>query len=344
MKKFKLLIIGLISIIALAGCAGNDKKESATKDTQSEATSYPLTIENYAKADGATKWTKKSETYDAAPKSVLANTRPMAELLLHLGLGKSISGVGAVFGEADTSVSDEFAKLNQLSTTYIPKETALSVSPDFIFGRGDLFENSEWGVGTVDSLNEMGINTYVMKSSIKGGTFNSLYGDIENLGQIFDAQDKAAQFESELKARQKKVEDALKGIKKEKTFAYIHSNDPDDIAAYSLTDDTFSLSIFKMLKLKHVFSEPTGMLSLETLIVANPDVLIIPKWDGYNEKESGAEKMLEGVLKSSKVSNMKAFKNKQVYIVDYNYLFGYSYQSLDGVEKLAKEMYPDLVK
>ena len=35
---------------------------------------------------------------------------------------------------------------------------------------------------------------------------------------------------------------------------------------------------------------------------------------------------------------MKAIKNKQIYAVDYNYLFGYGYQSLTGLEQLVDQM------
>jgi iron complex transport system substrate-binding protein len=49
-------------------------------------------------------WPESTQTFTHAPKKVLSNTRPMAELLLHLGLEKSIAGVVAVFGEKDASV------------------------------------------------------------------------------------------------------------------------------------------------------------------------------------------------------------------------------------------------
>ena len=93
---------------------------------------------------GDASWPETTQTFKQAPKKVVANTRPMAELLLHLGLEKSIAGVGAVFGEKDTSVEKEFDKLKDLGNNYITQETALSVNPDFVFGRGGLFEKSEW--------------------------------------------------------------------------------------------------------------------------------------------------------------------------------------------------------
>ncbi|MCH4169003.1 MAG: ABC transporter substrate-binding protein [Streptococcaceae bacterium] len=341
MKKIIYLVSSLVAILLLAGCNSDNQSQKADSSSSNGETTYPLTIENYTRAEGGTKWTKKDQTFESAPKSVVANVRPMAELLLHLGLQDSISGVGGVFGEADESVADEFAKLKNLGDSYISQEVTLSANPDLVFGRSGLFDNEDWGTGTVDSLNDMGINTYVMETSINGGTFDSIYNDLDNLGKIFNVQDKAASFSAEIKARQDKLEDSLSGIEDKKTFAYIHSNDPENISVYSLKNESFTLSLFKMLKMEHVFNDVDETeLNVEALIEADPDVLIIPTWD----ETDGAQKMVDGLLSSSKVSGLKAVKNKAIYIVDYNYLFGYSYQSLDGVEQLAKEIYPDLVK
>ncbi|MBS7576745.1 MULTISPECIES: ABC transporter substrate-binding protein [unclassified Enterococcus] len=341
MKKVLYLVASLIAILFLASCSSNNQTEDKGGDSTDGKTTYPLTIENYTRAESGSKWTKKDQTFDSAPKSVVANVRPMAELLLHLGLQDSISGVGGVFGEADESVADQFSKLKNLGDSYISQEVTLSANPDLVFGRSGLFDNAEWGTGTVDSLNEMGINTYVMATSVNGGTFDSIYDDLDNLGKIFNVQEKASSFASEIKARQDKLEDSLSGIKTQKTFAYIHSNDPENISVYSLKDESFTLSLFKMLKMKHVFNDVDETeLNVEALIEADPDILIIPTWD----ETDGAQKMVEGLLSSSKVSSLKAVKNKAIYIMDYNYLFGYSYQSLDGVEQLAKAIYPDLVE
>ena len=339
---------GLIiaTIVLLASCSGG--KNEGKKANNKQNSSYPVTIENVTKSEGTAVgenvWQKKEQTFDEAPKKVVANTRPAAELLLHLGLKDRIAGVGAVFGQEDPTVAKEFDTLNHLSDQYISKEVALSVDPDLIYGRGGLFDNAEWGVGTVDSLNEMGIPTYVLESSTNTGTFDDIYQDIDNLGKIFNVEDQATTFKQELKDRQKALADKLKAIKEEKTFAYLHTDDPENLYVYSLTDDSFSLSVFDMVKLENAFPDLTGEVPLETMIAADPDVLIVPIFDGFGGKDSKAAKLVEALYKNPKLSSLKAIKNKEVYILDYNYMFGYGYQSLDGVEQLAKEMYPDLFK
>ncbi|MCS5503868.1 MULTISPECIES: ABC transporter substrate-binding protein [Lysinibacillus] len=336
MKKKLLLGIGLAALLTLTAC-GNTSKDTS-KETQTKE-HYPLTIENFSKAEGGSTWEKKDQVFDKAPERIMANTRPAAELLLHLGLSDKIVGVGANFGAVDKAVEEEYAKLNILSDEYVGKEVTLGTDPDLVFGRGGLFDNAEWGVGTVDSLNEMGVKTYVLESSVTGGTYDSIYKDIKNIGEIFNVQDKADSFIKELKGRQQDISSKLESIKEEKTFAYLHTNDPKELFVYPAHDETFFNDAFKMVKLDNIFKDETGDVSVETLIAADPDVLILPNWDG-----SDLTKVREEIYANPKLSSMKAIKNKQMYIVDYNYMFGYGYNTIDGMEALAKEMYPDLFK
>lgn len=332
----KAIIISLISLAFITGC-GQKAQTSAEKN---QGKGYPVTIQNFSKAEGAESWQKKDQTFEKTPERVLANTQPAAELLLHLGLKDKIVGVGAVFGAPDKAVEKEFNQLNHLSTDYIGKEMALSVDPDLVYGRGGLFDNQDWGTGTVDTLNDMGIKTFVLNSSVTGGTFDSIYDDIDNLGKVFDVADKADAFKAELKERQTTLDKKLSQIKEDQTFAYLHMSDPQEVYVYPAHNETFFNDIFKMVKLDNVFKDEKAEVSVEKLIETDPDVLIVADWQTMKDGISG-EKFIEAILKNEKLSSMKAVKNKKVYAVDYNYMFGYGYQSLDGIEKLADQMYPE---
>lgn len=168
MKKHVLTGIALAVMLTLSACGGT-AATSGPDETQTEAQSrYPVTIQNFTKAEGGTTWEKKEQVFDKAPERIMANTRPAAELLLHLGLADKIAGVGANFGAPDKAVEAEYGKLNILSDEYVGKEVTLGTNPDLVFGRGGLFDNADWGVGTVDALNDMGIKTYVLESSVAG--------------------------------------------------------------------------------------------------------------------------------------------------------------------------------
>lgn len=334
MKKTRLLGTALTVALSLAGCASSNNTPSGTSETQAY---YPVTIQNYARTDEGASWEKKDQVFDRAPERIMANTRPAAELLLHLGLGDKIVGVGANFGVPDPSVEEQYAELNFLSDEYVGKEVTLGTNPDLVFGRGGLFADAEWGVGTVDALNNMKVHTYVLESSIAGGTYESIYMDIENIGKIFNVQQAADRFAKELKDKQAAISSKLESIQDHKTFAYLHTNDPNELSVYPASEESFFNDAFGMIKLDNVFANEQGDISVETLIAVDPDILILPKWD-----ETDLEKVRDEIYANPKLSSMKAIKNKQIFIVDYNYLFGYSYNTIDGMEQLAKEIYPAL--
>lgn len=338
MKIKSLLTCCLAAILLLAGCGASSATDESNKTADSSKSAYPLTIHNYTKAEGGTEWKKKDQVFEKEPQRVMVTTRTVAELLLHLGLKDRIVGVGGNFGAPDSSVEKEYDSLKKLSDTYVGKEAAVGTNPDIIVSRGGLFDNADWGVGTVDSLNTMGIGTYVLESSIPGGTYDSIYKDIDNLGKIFNVQDKAKAFSDQLKAHQKEITSRLSKIKENRTFAYLHMSDPKDVYIYPAYDETFFNNAFKMVKLTNVFQNEKGDVSVETLVKTDPDVLIVLEWQG------GGEKMKKALYENPKLSSMKAIKNKQVYTMDYNYLFSYSYNTLDGLDELAEEMYPDLYK
>lgn len=353
MKKNSIIISILALVLVLSACGSkNDAKttdstqvnSNVASNTQKESTqsSYPLSIQNYKKAEGGTTWEKKDQVFDKAPERVLTTTKPAAELLLHLGLADKIAAVGGDFGEGDQTVSAEYEKLKKLSDGYINKEVALGANPDLIFGRGGLFDNADWGVGTVDSINDMGVKTYVLESSVTGSTYESVYKDIENVGKIFNVQEKAASYIKELQERQKGIDSKLASITDPKTFVYLHMSDDKEVFVYPAGDESFLNDSMKMVKLTNAFDGQTADVGIETLIATDPDVLIIPDWTATGGMKP--DKIKEGLYNNPKLSSMKAIKNKQIYAVEYNYLFGYGYNTIDGMEILAKEMYPDLFK
>lgn len=338
MKKTMITLLATTFVLTLSAC-GTTSETSSTADSSAVLDSlYPLTISNFTRAEGGAEWTEKDQVFEQAPERVLANTRPAAELLLHLGLKDQIAGVGAVFGMEDPEVATEFDELNHLSEDYISKETALSVDPDLIFGRGGLFDNAEWGNGTVDSINEMGILTYVQETSTQDATFDSVYQDIDNLGRIFDVQEAADTFKADLQEREQHLRDRVEEVGQEQSFVMLFMTDPSEVSIYPAYGESFFNSIMDMVGLDNVLRDVQGDVSIETLIETDPDVLIVPDWTTTTE---GADKyeMVDVILENEKLSSMKAIKNKQVYSVDYNYMFGYGYQSLAGMELLVDEMY-----
>ncbi|MNC07745.1 corrinoid ABC transporter substrate-binding protein [compost metagenome] len=339
----KLLPVLLTLLLAVAaGCSaktGESQSNAAPSPSAAAATTaaggstvYPLTIENYTNNGEGTPWQAKKQTFSKAPSRVVANTQGAGELMVKLGLTDKVVGVAAIYGEGDPAVAQEFKKIPVISPKYASKELVVGASPDLVMGRADLFADADWGVGTVSGLNDLGIKTFLQSTSVKGATLNSLYKDIEQLGQIFNVQNRAAEYTAELKKRADALKAKSAGVKK--TFAYVSDGGNGSIAIYSGNIDTFAGDVLSLVGLTNSYADVTGNISKEQLIATNPDVLLISKYTGGIDPEVS----IKAFYADSTLQNINAIKNKAIYVIDFNQFWGYSYSILDGAEKLAADM------
>lgn len=346
-SKYVPLIAVLLMAVMIAACssntqnqneaanstAGTDSNTQAEEAVPSSKTVYPLMVENFTNNGEGTEWKAKSQTFDKAPEKVVANTQGAAELLIKLGLTDKMVGVAALYGEGDPAVAEEFKKIPVISKEYASKELVVGASPDLVLGRSDLYADADWGVGTVEGLNELGIKTFVQNTSIKGATLESLYKDIEQIGQIFDVQDKATAYTEELKKRAQTLKDAT-AASGEKTFAYVSDAGEGAIAIYSGNTDTFAGGVLGLLGLKNSFGTVTGDISKEQLIATNPDVLLLSSYTGGPDSEV----TLKAFYGDASLQSLNAIKNKAIHVIDFNQFWGYSYSIFDGADKLASEL------
>ncbi len=306
--------------------------ESTTTAADTNKTSYPLTVENFSISGEGGEWKPKSQTFEKAPERVVANTQSVAEMLIKLGLTDKMVGVAALYGSVTPDVADDFAKIPVLSENYVGKELVVGASPDIVLGRGDLFADADWGVGTVDGLNDMNIRTFLQTTNHKG-TLDSLYNDIAQLGQIFDVQENAKTFTESLKARAEAIKASV-ADQPEHTFAYIVPASEDSITVSSMQNDTYQLDALSLLKLKNTFDGVQGEVSVEQLITSNPDYLLLSAYTGSPD----IDKLIQNLYANPALQSMNAIKNKQIYVTDFGQFWGYGHQILDGIEKMQQQM------
>ena len=340
--KKQLMGISMLALMTtgVAGCASKsptaNKENETAKEQTSDFSAYPLTISNYSISDSV--WSPKDQVFKAAPTRVVANNQSTAELLIRLGLTDSMVGVAALYGATEEDIKEEFSKIPVLNEKYVGKEITLGANPDLVMGRGDLFADSEWGVGTVDELNSLGVNTYIFNACQKGAKLDALFKDIDEIGKIFHEEDKATAFADSLHTRISQLETKMKEVEPLK-YGYISYSD-GNVSTYAGTTDTYQNDALNIIKLDNAFKDAAGEITLEQLVSTNPDILLISRYTGGPD----AEESVASIYEMPALQSLTAVKNRQIYIIDFSHFWGFSYQILDGVEQLAKEMYPDLMK
>lgn len=322
----------LVVLLVLLTVLSSGKKSAPNLAEQGGGTAYPLVVANYSPAEKyGEPWSGRTQTFEGPPSRAVVTTQTVAELLLRLGLADRIAGVCGVFDAVTEGLEDEFAKLNIITTSYASKELVVGANPDVVIGRGGLFADADWGCGTVDDLNDMGIKTFVLNASRPDATIDDLYRDIEELGAIFDVRENAAAFIAETKAEFAAVTAKL-ADKPAKTYGWLWGGENGGVIIYAAGSEHFLNSTLERINLVNAFAGVSGDVSLEQVVLANPDILIYTVDDAPFFEELYANEALQSV---------NAIKNREIYVVTYNDFWGYGYQIFTGMEKLAGEVFGD---
>ena len=168
-----------LAALLLAGCAtAAAPAQTAEPDA---ATGYPLTIDNCG----------TEVTFDAAPERVVTVKSSTYELMLALGLGDRIVGVAFTDGpvpEAYSGLSDE---IPVLSDRVPSQEVTLAAEPDLVFAGWESNFSAD-GAGERDTLEQLGVHTYVAPAACKAEgympdplTFDEVFAEFAEAGEIF---------------------------------------------------------------------------------------------------------------------------------------------------------------
>ncbi len=168
-----------LAALLLAGCA--TAAAPAQTDEPDAATGYPLTIDNCG----------TEVTFDAAPERVVTVKSSTYELMLALGLGDRIVGVAFTDGpvpEAYSGLSDE---IPVLSDRVPSQEVTLAAEPDLVFAGWESNFSAD-GAGERDTLEQLGVHTYVAPAACKAEgympdplTFDEVFAEFAEAGEIF---------------------------------------------------------------------------------------------------------------------------------------------------------------
>ncbi|SEQ49503.1 iron complex transport system substrate-binding protein [Devosia sp. YR412] len=240
-------------------------------------TTYPLTLDNCG----------VEVTLPAAPAKVLTIKSTATEMLLALGLGSHIAGVGFQDGPAPEPWKAEAAALPVLSDKLPSQEVVLEVEPDFIYGGWESNFAAD-GAGERPTLAALGVATYVSPAacrSIKPAklTFDEVFAEIAEMGEIFDAKPAAGA----LIAEQQAVLDAIPTDERGLTAVWYSSGTK---APYVGAGSGAPQMMLEALGLDNIFAaEDEGWFaaSWEAVVDADPDVIVLvdATWNSAEQKK-----------------------------------------------------------
>jgi iron complex transport system substrate-binding protein len=266
--------------------ASGDTTTSVAAQPAAEVT-YPLTV---------TDDSGNSVTVKAKPVHIVSTAPASTEILFALGVGDRVVGV--------TSLDDyppEAAAIAKIGDYQPNPEAILALSPDLVIGYS---ENEE----ALAPVRDAGAPVLVLNPA----TFDKIYGNIDLLGKVTGAAQKATELVDSIKAQVKAVTDAAAQLKfSPKVFYAV------DATLWTAGPDSFVDGMLKMVGATNIGSMPGTdksaaaqtyyQLAPEQLIAADPDVILLP---------NTAYKSIDEFTKDPRFAQLRAVQASHVYLVN----------------------------
>lgn len=321
----------LFAMLALSACA-----PAATSATpQKAAPGYPVTITNCG----------RPYTFTAPPRrTVLMSGGAVGQVsaLLALGLDKHVAGNAQSYGASDVpgrqEAIDRLPKVKiQQGGFDIPRETMLSLRPDFVIGTTSYDFDPQNGYATREELKAVGANSWLPDSTCgKTGTINGTqtiedsYAMLRDFGKIYGVGAKAEQLVAESKRRIAAIADKVRDAPKPKVMYIIPGMNMGSAEFSSIGGNGIWNDIFAKAGAVNAFHGQEVFLNLSKEQVAKTDVdaVVIVNWRNP-DPDAEARKLF---------AEFPQWGKKYVVLTDSAYL---GPDNAVAVERIARMLHPD---
>lgn len=226
-------------------------------------------------------------TFTSMPTGVLCANLYSAENLVLLGLGDRIVGKNVHTNPAEVPLEELAEAFENIPEIERSNENAVASGADLLIGQISAFKDTAWG--TYEQLEAEGINCLTITGTIVSDeTVEDIYTDIENLGKIFKVEDRAAALIAEMKASIAETHSIVADIEesaKPRVFVLdMYKEDQIYTTAAGLESNLIELAGGINTTRKAADSR-WFYTSVETLVEANPDIIIINDYGNQSVEE-----------------------------------------------------------
>lgn len=316
MKKWLSYSIIALLVIVLAACGAGSQSNSDKKTKQdTEQTSqdaFPVKVKDAR---------DKEITLKKQPKKIVSLMPSNTEIVYALGLEKELVGV-----TSNDDYPKSVKKKAQVGDMNVNAEKVIALNPDLVLAHASSMGVSDEVFKQIESA---GIPVFVVKDST---TFDTVYDSITQIGKLTGKTKEANQTIKDMKEKVASIEKKAKTISKEdRKKVWIEVSGAPEI--YTTGKGTFMNEMLTMIGADNVAASEKGWVkfSEEQVVKLNPDVIIATYDADKNE-----------IMKRPAWSSMTAVKEGNIEKVDQNKINRLGPRIVDGLEDLAKAVYPEV--
>ncbi len=279
---------------SVSGCT--EKKQSTDSTTSIAAEDYyPLELTDFY---------GQKVTVESEPHRVISASPVITEIIYELGMEDRLVG-RTDYCDYPTEVTD-IASIGAIDSPNT--ETIIELNPDVIIASSVLSEDD------YNKISELGYPVLIVRDET---SFEGMFTNIEAVAKILNCNDKAAELVKSLRDRIAKITPITNNVS---VYYCVGFGEYGEFAA---TGDTYINEMIEMTGAKNTAADAQyWTFSLEALIEADPDYILLPEW-AYND-----------FISTEPYCELSAVKNNHVIVIDPNIFERQTARNVDALEML----------
>lgn len=319
-----LIAAAVLLPLALTACSTPDGDAATGEKAAAKSDGFPYTVKNC----GVT------TTFKAPPKRVVTMNQHVTEIMLELGLKKSLVGTAYLDDQVLPKYAADYASVPVIAKEYPSYEQVLAANPDFVYGGYSSAFTAGDGRGR-EALKKSGIETRLNTESCTRGDqpMDTLYEEIRAVGRTFGVADRAEAWIKQAKADNAATAKKLADLKPVSVFVY----DSGDKTAFTAGGEGIGNELIERAGGTNVFADldkPFGDASWENVVDRRPEVIVI-----YDYGATTVEQKKKRLLTDPALADVPAVKNKRFAVMPLSdAVLGVRVPA--AVDKLAAQLHP----
>jgi|TARA_R110002020_G_scaffold70492_4_gene182857 iron complex transport system substrate-binding protein len=306
-------------------------------------TSYPLTLDNC----GA------KVTFEKAPERAVGLGQNSAEIMLLLGLEDKMVATAFWPSKVLPQLAAANEKVTLLTVEFPTFESILAQDPDFVAAALPSLIGPTSKVAKREDFERLKIPAYLSPSTCLSTeevkdqygsreelwNMDLLYQEIDELSQIFDVADRGQALIADFKAREAALRAGVSTDGKPLSYVFWFSSPAPSADAYLGGKNGASGFIADVLGGKNAIDSEAEWPTLgwESIIAANPDVIVVASLDRNRWELDKPEAKIAFLNSDPAVSQIAAVKNKAIVVMD-GQAMNPTIRTIYGAEQVAEQM------
>lgn len=315
-KMWQFWLTSILAVFLLTACGTTATEEKPKVDVAPQEdvveAAFPVTLTDAVGND---------ITLEKAPATIVSLVPSNTEILFALGLATEIVGVSS-----NDDYPAEALEKEKIGDMNFDVEKIVAMNPEIVFAHG-----MQLGLGDagLQQIRDAGIPVFVVTNA---ANFEETYTTIETIGQATGKTAEAEKVVADMKAKVEEVKAKVASVDNKRTVFVETSPAP---SIFTPGNNTFMNEMLNMISAENIAADQEGWVEMspEEIVNRNPDIIMV--------MYSNIDTAVEDVYKRDGFDTITAIKNKAVIQVDENTTSRTGPRLGEGLEEVAKAIYPE---